>query len=120
MSTRRICVIVCTVFCAILSLACLLETTLYVEDRNTRLLYTDTTCAVINFTCIEQTCQSCQGSHGVLCIRTDYPCWGEYYSVSYSISNGTKVTSTAGSGWQLECKPQRKVRHLRIYRIFIL
>jgi hypothetical protein len=103
--------------CIFFSLFYFTATMEYVEVRNTRLLHRNTTCTVVNFTCKEQKCYSCKSDRDTNCTR--YLCWGQYYSISYSIRNGTKVTSTIGSNKHDECKQQRKVRHLLIYRIFI-
>ncbi len=47
-----------------------------------------TTCFLANYTCTEQQCNSCigGGSRGDR-VCTNYKCWDEYFTISYSISN---------------------------------
>lgn len=83
----------------------------YTKVKNTRRLYVNTTCLVVNFTCIEQQCFACRGpQNDGYC--TPYQCWGEYYSVSYSIQNGTEVISMVGLDRRYQCKQRKEVRRL--------
>ena len=64
----------------------------YVQHENTRQLYTNTTCLLLNHSISQHQCQSC-GSYSC----SYYDCFDESFTVSYSISNGTYIRSVYSS-----------------------
>jgi hypothetical protein len=73
----------------------------YVNNRNTRQLYTSTTCLLLNYSIFEHQCQQC-GFH--MC--SYYKCFDENFTVSYPISNNTYIRSVFTS-------INRKKQHLQ-------
>jgi hypothetical protein len=120
MASHRSYVNVCILLCVFLIGLILIGAITYQNARNTRRLYTNTTCLVVNFSCIEQTCVYCRRVSGVDCLFQQDQCWGQYFSVLYPIRNGTEVTSAVGTDHHYKCKQRKEVRSLLISRTFRL
>jgi hypothetical protein len=90
----------------------LIGTVNYVKIRNLRRLYRNTTCLLVNHTCIEEQYEVISMHSG----RTINQRSTENLSVSYSIWNGTEVASVLIINRDDKCDQNMKVKNLILSR----
>jgi hypothetical protein len=113
MSSGAGCIACCFLSLVILGLV---GTANYVKIRNMPHLYMNTTCLLVNRTCIEQQCQACWRSREAGEVRcTNYSCWNEYLLLSYSIWDGTEITNVRTRDRVLQCDQKMEVRSSLYY-----